>query len=101
PSAELKRCRPELGIVDPVLPLAQVPDASCHEDRRLLKTAFPHELAQLEDARIGRAGLLGVLAVGEAVMAAGEPRVLVDHAAEPVAELVIGALPERAEGARG
>ena len=32
-------------------------------------------------------------------MAAGQPRVLVDDAAEPFAEFVIGALPQGAEGA--
>ena len=32
-------------------------------------------------------------------MAAGEPGVLIDDAAEPLAEFVIGPLPQRAEGA--
>src|SRR5262249_8551362 len=39
--------------------------------------------------------------IGEAVVAAGEPGILVNHAAEPVAEFVVGALPEGAECAGG
>ena len=47
-----------------------------------------------QHAREGRLGLLRILAVGQAVMAAGEPGILVDDAAQPFAELVIGALPQ-------
>src|SRR6202011_6346324 len=48
---------------------------------------------------IGRLGARWILAVGDAVRAAGQPRVFVDAAAEPFLELVVGALPQRAEGA--
>ena len=91
---------PELGIVDPVRPVAQVPDAARHHDGHVVETAFAHLLAQREDPRIGGFGLFRVFAVGEAVVAAGAPGVLVDDAAHPVGEAMVGALPERAEGPR-
>src|SRR6185437_7317075 len=99
PRAELKGHRAELAAVEPVRPFAQAPHAARHEDRRLAEPVFAHELAQLADARIRRFRPLGILAVREAVMAAGEPGILIDDAAQPIAELVIGALPQRAEGA--
>jgi hypothetical protein len=49
---------------------------------------------------IGILGLERVLGVAEAVVPAGEPRVLVDHRGHQLGHLVIGALPQRAEGAR-
>jgi hypothetical protein len=36
-----------------------------------------------------------VLTVGEPIMAAGEPRVFVDNATQPIAKPMIGALPQR------
>src|SRR5271154_52682 len=37
PRAELERDRPELGIVEPILPLLEAPDAARHEDRRAVE----------------------------------------------------------------
>ena len=59
-----------------------------------------HQAAQFTHPRIGRLGMLGVLAVGDAVMAAGQPGIFVDDAAEPVVKLVIGALPQCPKGPR-
>ena len=95
--AELKRDRPKLGIVDPVLPFAQEPHAARHNDRRFAEAEFAHPLAQLEDPRIGIFGVVRVFAVGKTVVSAGAPRVFVDDAAEKLGEFVIGALPQRAE----
>jgi hypothetical protein len=60
-----------------------------------------HLLAQLQHALIGRLGLVRVLGVGQAVMAAGQPGVLVDHAAQQLGHLGIAALPQRREGPAG
>src|SRR6185312_10992582 len=78
----------------------EAPDAAGHEDRRGGEAEFEHQAAQLGDARQRRLGLFRVLAVRQAVMATGEPWILVDDAAEPIAELVIGPLPQGAEGTR-
>src|SRR5258706_360218 len=53
------------------------------------------------DRGIGVLWFAGVRGVGGAVMPAGEPRVFVDHCREPLGGLVIGAFPQRAEGAGG
>src|SRR5713101_3854821 len=45
--------------------------------------------------------MIRVLAVGDAVMAAGEPGIFVDDAAQPVAEFVVRPLPQGAKGTAG
>ena len=95
-----KAIGPELGIVDPVLPFLQPPDAAGHDDRHVVQAELAHLLAQLQHAGIGVLRLGRVLAVGQAVMAAGQPGVLVDHAAQQFARLAVAALPQRDEGAR-
>src|SRR5579864_190557 len=77
----------------------EAPDPACHEDGNDGEPVFAHELAQLENARERRFGLFRILAVGEPIVAAGEPGILVDDAAQPIAKLVVGAFPKRAEGA--
>ena len=91
---ELEGDRAELGIVDPIAPLAQIPQPARHEDRGRGEPELDHQIAQLAHPRIWRLGTLRVLAVGQPVMAAGEPRILIDDAAEPVAEFVVGAFPQ-------
>src|SRR5581483_496358 len=100
PGAELEGDRADLGVVQPILPFAQAPHSAGHEDRRRVELELAHQAAQLAHPRVGRFRLFRVLAVGQAVMAAGQPRILVDDAAEPLGEFVVGALPQRAEGAR-
>jgi hypothetical protein len=73
--AELEGDGAEVGVVDPVLPLLQPPDAAGHDDRHLAQAELAHLLAQLEDAGEGVLRLARVLGVGEAVVAAGEPGV--------------------------
>src|SRR3546814_9951398 len=63
--------------------------------------AFPHGDAQVADAGIGILRRLRVFGVGQAVMPARQPRVLIDHGGEPFRRLGIGALPQGAEGAAG
>ena len=82
--AELEGDRAEFGVVDPVLPFLQAPDAAGHDDGGFAQAKFAHDFAQCQDAGKGGFGFLRVFAVGEAVMAAGEPGVLVDHAAHEV-----------------
>src|SRR5271170_2767465 len=43
PSAELERDRPKLGIVDPIAPLAQVPQPARHEDRSRAEPELDHQ----------------------------------------------------------
>src|SRR5207302_790524 len=59
-----------------------------------------HRVAQRLDARIGVLRLARVLSVTEAIVPAGEPRVLINDCREPLGGLVIGPLPQGAEGAR-
>ena len=97
--AELEDDGADLGIVEPVLPVAQVPDPARHHDGHVVEAVLVHLLAQGDDSRIGGLGLFGILAVGKPVVAAGAPGVLVDDAAHPLGEAMVGALPERAERA--
>jgi hypothetical protein len=53
----------------------------------------------LDDPRQRRLGLARILGVRQAVMTTREPGIFVDDRAQAIAELVIGALPQRAEGA--
>jgi hypothetical protein len=99
PGAELEGDRPQLGVVDPILPLLQPPDAPRHDDRGLAEPHFAHRLAQREHARIRILGPCRVFAVGKSVMPAGEPGVLIDHAAQQLGGLVIGPPPQRVERA--
>ena len=98
--AVLEGDRAEIGVIDPLFPLAQVPDAAGHHDRRFFQPEAVHHLAERQHAgeRVLRA--LRVLAVGQAVVAARQPGVFVDHAAEIVGEPVVSPLPQRAEGSR-
>src|SRR5205823_2981817 len=100
PRAELEGDRADLGIVDPISPFAQVPDPAGHKDRRRVEPEFGHHAAQLANPGIRRFRPRRILAVGDAVMPAGEPGILVNDTAEPVAEFVIGALPQGPERAR-
>ena len=100
PRAELERHRPQFRIVDPVLPVAQVPHPAGHEDGGVVQAETVHQFAQRAHPRHRRFRLFRILAVRQAVMAAGQPRVFVDHAAQPFRELVIGAFPQGAERAR-
>ena len=84
-----------------MIPLAQAPDTAGHDDRHLAETGLGHHLAQFGNTRIRVFGLQRIFAVGQSVVTAGEPRVFVDDAAEAIGELMISALPQRAERARG
>src|SRR6185437_2179565 len=99
PRAELEGDRPELGITDPVLPFLEAPDAASHDDRCLVEAEFAHQLPEFEHARKRRLRHFRILAIGDAVMAAGEPRIFVDDRAHKIAEFMIGTFPERPEGA--
>ena len=96
---ELERNRAELRVADPIGPFAQIPNAAGHEDRRCFEAEFLHQTAQFANPRVGGFRPQRVFAVGDAVMTAGQPRILVNDAAEPVAEFVIGAFPQGAKGA--
>ena len=92
--AELKSDRAEIGIIEPVLPFRKPPHAARHDDRHFAQTPFAHHLAQGQHAgkRIFR--FLRIFAVGKAVMAAGQPGIFINHAAQQVAEFMIGAQPK-------
>src|SRR6516162_6298860 len=92
--SELKGNRPELGIVDPIAPFAQIPDAPGHKDRGRGEAEIDHQAAQFANARIRRLRTLRILAVGDSIMAAGEPGILIHDPAEPPTESMIGALPQ-------
>src|SRR5690349_8541932 len=100
PRAELEGDRAQFRVADPIAPFTQIPYATRHEDWRRIEAELAHQAAQFAYPREGRLGPQRVFAVGDPVMPAGEPRVFVDNAAEPVAEFVIGALPQGAKGAR-
>src|SRR3546814_10905671 len=54
PRAVLEDNLAKLGIVDPMLPVAQIPDAARHHDRyRVRNPLGAHRVAQRLDARIG------------------------------------------------
>ena len=56
--AKLKGDLAEFGIVDPIIPVPQKPNAARHHDwGGFGNAAFPHHLAQRLDARIGIFGL--------------------------------------------
>src|SRR3546814_9209972 len=76
-----------------MLPFLQIPDAAGHDDRHLVRdAALAHRLAQRLDARIGILRNQRVFGVGKAVMAAGQPGILIDHGGEIIGELGISAL---------
>ena len=90
----------EFGVVDPVFPVAQVPDAASHYDRHRIRDSFgPHRVAQRLDPRIGILRLQRVFGVRQAVVAAGQPGIFIDHRAHQIGDLVVGALPQRPERA--
>ena len=100
PRAELEGDGAELGIVDPVVPVAQVPHAPCHHDRHAISNALgAHHVPQRLDARIGIFRLGRVFGVGKAVVPARQPRVFIDHRCHQIGHLVVGPLPKRAESA--
>src|SRR5262249_13212522 len=82
-------------------PFLQPPDAAGHDDRGFAEAELAHQLAEREHARERIFRLRRVLAVGEAVVAAGEPRVFVNDGAEQFRRLGVGALPQGTERARG
>src|SRR5216110_482471 len=93
--SELEDDLAELGIIDPIVPLVEAPDAAGHDDRNAVGDALlAHRFAQRLDARIRVLRLARVFGIGEAVMPASEPRVLVDDGGEPLRGLVIGTLPQ-------
>ena len=50
---KLESDRANLGVIQPVFPFRQPPDAARHDDRRPLQTALVHHGAQSGDALIG------------------------------------------------
>lgn len=71
-----------------------------HHDRHVVAdAAFAHHCAQFRDAGVRVLRRAGIFGVGQAVMPAGEPGVLIDHRRQPFRRLRIGALPQGAEGA--
>ena len=102
PCAELEGDLAEFGIVDPFIPVTQIPDATRHHDRRRIGNArFAHHVAQRFDAGIGIFGLQRVFGVGQAVVATRQPGVFINDRAQKLWNLRIGPLPQRAEGAAG
>ena len=100
--AELERDLAELGIVDPVAPVAQVPHAAGHHDRHVVgNAALTHRRAQLADARERVLRHQRILGVRQSVVSASQPRILVHDRRQPLRCLGIGALPQRAEGTTG
>ena len=99
-SSGLKGDRTELRIVDPVLPVFEPPHATGHDDRGVAEAELTHHLAQRQHPRERRLRALRVVTVRDPVMTAGEPRVLVDHAAEQGGGTMIGPPPQRVEGPR-
>ena len=98
--AELEGDRAEFRIVDPIVPFAQRPYAAGHHDRHVIGyAALAHRLAQRLHARIGILRLQRVFGVGEAVMPAGQPRILIHHRRQPFRCLGISPLPQRPERA--
>jgi hypothetical protein len=65
-----------------------------------MQPELAHQLAQRQHSGERIFGLRRILAVGQAVVAAGEPRVLVHHAAQQRGGLGIGPLPQCIEGTR-
>ena len=83
-----------------MIPVAQIPDAPRHHDRRRIgDTPLTHCVAQRLDPRIGVLWLQRVFRIRQAIMPACEPRVLINHGREPFRSLRIGPLPQRAKGA--
>ena len=102
PGPELESDRAQLGIVDPVCPVTQVPHTTCHHDRNAVgDAALAHHRAQLLHPRIGVLRRPRVFRIRQAIVPAGQPRILIDHCAQPLARLRIGALPQRAERSAG
>ena len=100
--AELERNLPQFFAVDPVLPVAQMPDAASHDDRHAVRDSFgTHRVAQSLDSWIGIFRLPGIFGVGQAIMTTRQPRIFIDHRCHEVRNLVIGPLPQRPEGACG
>ncbi len=96
--AELECDLAKFGIVDPVVPFAQVPHPARHHDRHVLAHALgAHHRAQFLDARIGVLRLGRVFGVGKAIMPARQPRVFIDHRCHQFGHLVIAAFPQCAE----
>ena len=100
--AELEGDGTEFGVANPVLPFPQIPHAAGHEDGNVVaNTARPHLAAQLANPRVRRLGPVWILGIAEAVVAAREPRILVNNATQKLLVLVVGALPQGLEGACG
>ena len=99
--AELEDDLPKFGVVDPVFPFVETPDAAGHDDRHAIGNALlAHRVAQRLDARIRILRLARILGVGQPVVPARQPRVFVDDSGKPFGRLVIRTFPERAERAR-
>ena len=99
PGSVLEGDLPEFWIIDPVFPVAQIPDAASHHDRQFIGNAFfAHRGAKRFHARIGIFGLGGVFGIGKAVMPASQPGIFIDNRAQPFGHLAVSAFPERAEG---
>ena len=99
-SAELEHDGAKFGVIDPVVPVLERPDTPGHDDGHIIRNAaFAHRVAQCLDAGIGILRRTWILGIGKAIMAAGQPRIFIDHRRQPFRRLGIGTLPQSAEGA--
>ena len=82
--AELEHDLAKLGIVDPVVPFVEAPNATGHDDRNAVgDPALAHRFAQCLDPWVRVLWLARVFGVGQAIVPAGQPRVLIDHRGKP------------------
>ena len=101
PRPELECNLPQLGIVHPVVPFAQRPYATCHNNRRRIgNTPLAHRVAQGFDPRIRVFGLLRVFGIRQPIMPARQPRVFIHNCRKIVRRLRIGPFPQRAKRPR-
>src|SRR5262249_56243834 len=83
PRAELKCNGAEFGIVDPIDPLAEIPNPAGHEDRRLGEPEIHHQAAQLANSRIWPFTPPPTLAVRQPPITTPPPGALVHHTPPP------------------
>ncbi len=99
--AELESDLPEFRVVDPVVPFAQEPNPACHDDSSVFAHAFgAHSVPESLNARIGVFRLPRVLGVGQTIVSARQPRILINHCRHQLRHLRIATLPKGAKGAR-
>ena len=98
--AKLKGDRTQFLVVNPVGPVAQVPDPAGHDDRNFANAHFAHIFPEQGNPWVGILRFIRVFNVGQPVVAAGQPWILIDNRAEKIGEFPVGPLPQGLEGVR-